>query len=107
MVQKNPLCMSKNPFLNAGAAAVYIVAIASLMQFLTKFAPPKDSLLAPIAVLSLFTLSAGVMGYLFLSEPIQMYLANEKKKAVSLFVQTLFVFAGITAAAIVLLFVRI
>ena len=91
--------MSKNPFLNAIAASLYIGLVALILNTVGHFAGDKpDTVLAPVAFLSLFTLSAGMMGYLFLSEPVQMFLSGEKKKAVTLFVQTLGVFAGITVA---------
>ncbi|MFA5935677.1 MAG: hypothetical protein WC787_02400 [Patescibacteria group bacterium] len=88
--------MLKNPFLNAGAAAAYIILLVLLISsFVDK--PGENSLVVPMAMISLFTLSAGVMGYLFLAQPIQLYLAGEKKKAVTFFLHTLAVFGGITA----------
>jgi len=99
------LHMSKNPFLNAIAASLYIGLVALVLDVVSHFAGQKpDTILAPIAFISLFTLSAGVMAYLFLSEPVQMFLAGEKKKAVALFVQTLGVFAGITVALFAVVF---
>jgi hypothetical protein len=47
------------------------------------------------------------MGYLFLSQPIQLFLDGKKKQAVSLFLQTLGVFACITLVAVVLSFSRV
>jgi len=41
-----------------------------------------------MAMLSLFTLSAAVMGYLFAAEPIMMYLDGKKKEAVNFFFTT-------------------
>ncbi len=66
--------MSKNPFLNALAASAYIVLVASGVYYGPKVVGPVDSVLAPIAFLSLFTLSAAIMGYLFLATPIRMYI---------------------------------
>lgn len=97
--------MTKSPFLNAAMAALYIIAVATLMNVSVKAAGPReDTILVPIAMLSLFTLSAAVMGYLFLSQPLQMYLDGQKKKGVTLFLQTVGVFAGITAIALILAF---
>lgn len=71
--------MSKNPFLNASAALLYIMVIASIMYYGTSFVAPVKSVIAPIAVLSLFTLSAAIMGYVFLFQPFQLYLDGKKK----------------------------
>ncbi|MDB5224948.1 MAG: hypothetical protein JWO43_570 [Candidatus Adlerbacteria bacterium] len=47
----------------------------------------------PIAMLSLFVFSASVMSYIFLYQPLQLFLDGEKKKAVDLFLKTLAAFA--------------
>jgi len=96
--------MNKNPFVNASAAACYIVLIASVMAWGTSMAPKSDTFLAPIAVISLFTLSAAVMGYLFCYTPLMMYFDGKKKQAVTLFLQTVAVFGVFTAVALGLLF---
>lgn len=97
------LHMTKNPFINAVAASVYIAAVASLMFYGGKIFPPKDTILTPIAVLSLFTLSAAMMGYLFLYQPIMLFLDGHKKNAVNLFLRTVAVFGGITVLIFILL----
>lgn len=101
--------MSKNPFLNAGAATLYIIIVATVMNTASRYAPKDtpDTVMAPIAILSLFTLSAAVMGYLFVSEPLQMFLAGEKKKGVTLFLQTVAIFAVITLIVLFLAFSKI
>lgn len=97
--------MTKNPFLNALAALLYIAIVASVMFYGTKNVPgPDKSILAPIAILSLLTLSAAAMGYIFFYQPVMLYLDGKKKNAVNLFVQTLAIFALITAGALTLLF---
>lgn len=96
--------MTKNPIHNAILAGGYIVLVASVMYFGPRLAGGPDSVLVPIAMLSLFVLSAAVMGYLFLLQPIQMYLDGEKKEAVDLFAKTLATFAVITAALFAILF---
>lgn len=96
--------MTKNPILNALCASLYIVIVALVMQFGSAAAPAEDTLFAPIAMISLFTLSAAVMGYIFLGQPIQLYLDGKKKDAVSLFTRTLAVFAGLTVIALIVLF---
>ncbi|MBI4094567.1 MAG: hypothetical protein HY435_00015 [Candidatus Liptonbacteria bacterium] len=96
--------MTKNPFLNALLAALYIVLVASIMYYGPGLHGEKDTIIIPIAVISLFTLSAAVMGYLFLYEPLRLYLDGEKKSAVALFLKTVAVFAGITALVLLTLF---
>ena len=96
--------MTKNPFLNAGAAALYITAVAFVMNSFSKLKHQPDTIIAPIAVLSLFTLSAAMMGYLFLYQPLQLFLEGQKKPAVKLFLQTVAVFAGITILVLFVLF---
>jgi len=99
--------MAKTPFINAISASVYIVAVSLLMFNANKLFGPKDTILTPIAVLSLFTLSAAVMGYLFLYQPLMLFLESKKKQAVDLFLQTVMVFAIITALIFILLISRV
>jgi hypothetical protein len=99
--------MTKNPFINAAAASSYIIGVASFMFYGMKLFGPKDTILAPIAMISLFTLSAAMMGYFFLYQPLMLFLDGHKKNAVDLFLQTVAVFAGITAIIFVLIFLRI
>ena len=99
--------MTKNPFINALAALLYIAIIASIMFYSPKMPGEVHSVIVvivPIAMISLFTLSAAVMGYLFLSQPLQLYWSGEKKRGVTLFLQTLATFAVITAVMLILVF---
>lgn len=96
--------MMKNPILNAAAASAYIITIGLVMDFGTRNAPKGYSVIAPIAVISLFTLSAAVMGYLFCFTPLQLYFDGKKKYAVRLFLQTVAAFGIFTALALGLLF---
>lgn len=90
--------MTKNPLINAFAASGYIVLVVSIMNYLSaRLKDTPDKVLAPIAALSLFTLSAAVMGYIFGSQPLQLYFEGKKKEAVDLFLKTVGVFAVITA----------
>ncbi|MBI5045328.1 MAG: hypothetical protein HZC02_05390 [Candidatus Levybacteria bacterium] len=95
--------MTKKPFINAFAATLYIVAVASFMFYGSKLFGPEDSVLAPVAMLSLFTLSAAIMGYLFLYQPLLLFLDGKKKNAVNFFLQTVAVFAGTTVLIFILL----
>lgn len=95
--------MSKNPFINAFAAIAYIVFIASVMFYGTRNTP-DDNFLAPVLALSVFTLSAAVMAYIFGYQPAMLFLDGKKKEAVDLFLKTTFIFGGITAAILLLFF---
>lgn len=63
--------------------------------------------IAPLMIISLFTLSAAVMGYVFLFQPFKMYTEGKKKEAVKLFLQTLGIFGGITGILFVLYFLKV
>lgn len=99
--------MSKNPVLNALTASLYIVVLVLGMYFGTKDLKGPDSFMAPIAMISLFTLSAAVMAYLFCYQPIQLYFEGKKKQGVNLFMQTVGVFGLMTILALILLFLRV
>jgi hypothetical protein len=82
----------KKPFLYAFSAALYITIIVLIGDQTSKLLP-KETILIPMGMLSLFVLSAAVMGFLFLSEPIQLYLDKQKKEAVVFFLKTVGIFA--------------
>ena|SRR3989344_2749365 len=97
--------MTKHPLLNALLASLYIIGIVSLIQFSSHLAEPEESMLIPITMLSLFVLSAAVMGFLFLSQPLLLCFEGAKKEGVGLFLKTVLAFAGTTALmALALLF---
>jgi hypothetical protein len=98
--------MTKNPIINALGSFLYISLIAAFFYLANHFlsSKPDNSFLAPIAMLSLFTLSAAVMGYLFLYQPLQLYFDGKKKAAIDLFLRTVASFAVITLIVLGLLF---
>ena len=99
--------MSKNPIVNSFAASAYIILLVLMMNLGGKMAEDGDSLIAPIAAISLFTLSAAVMGYLFCFQPIQLYLDGKKKQGIKLFLNTVEIFGGITVLILLLTFLRV
>lgn len=107
MTARYTTSVTKNPFINALAAAIYIVIVASIMYYGPMVTGQTKTILVPITMISLFTLSAAVMGYLFLYQPFQFYLGGEKKHAVTLFLYTVAVFAVITVLILLVLFSRI
>ena len=96
--------MSKNPLVNALSASVYIILIATVMRFLTRLGNEPDTFFAPVVFLSLVTLSAAVMAYLFFYHPVQLLIEKKYKQAVTLFVHTVGIFGVFTVAALILLF---
>lgn len=95
--------MSKNPLINALAATAYIAAVACLMFYGMEHVK-ANSVIIPIAVLSLFTLSAAIMGYIFCYQPLQLYFEDKKKEAVDLFLKTVGIFGVITFVIFLLMF---
>jgi len=96
--------MSKNPLINAVSASAYILLVSLVLNFGGKLAPKEDSIFAPVAFVSLFTLSAAVMGFLFGYQPFQIYFSGKKKEAVNLFLKTLAAFAFLTVVFLLLAF---
>jgi heme O synthase-like polyprenyltransferase len=96
--------MSKNPFLNALAATTYITIIASMLYYGQKTIAPVNNVIVPIAFLSLFVLSAAIMGYFFLYQPARFFLEGKQKEATRLFLSTVAIFACITAVMIFIWF---
>jgi hypothetical protein len=92
--------MHKNPYLHAVAASAYIIGIVLLINSFGQL-NIEDTILAPMVMLSLLTLSAAVMGYLFVYAPLQLYLDGKKSEAVSLFFKTVVTFAVITGALLI------
>ena len=95
--------MTKNPFLNALAATTYIVIVASTMYFGSQVIEPVESVIIPIAFLSLFVLSAAMMGYFFLCGPMQLFFEQKLREGTRLFLATVAIFACTTAIIFILL----
>jgi multisubunit Na+/H+ antiporter MnhC subunit len=93
--------MTRNPYLNALFAAVYIVFIVLLITYGPTYVREKpDTILAPMAVLSLLVCSVAFMGYAFFFQPVVMYMEGQKREAVELFTKTLISFAVLTAIVV-------
>lgn len=92
--------MTKSPFLNAFSAMLYIVIVASVMYYVPKFTAQVDGPIVPVTVLSLFVLSAAVMGFIFLYQPVRLYFDNQKAEAVSILLKTIGIFAFITVSLV-------
>lgn len=94
------LYMSKNPLLNALSAMAYITCVASVLYYIPKTITPVDSLIVPIAFLSLFVLSTALMAYFFVYQPVVLLFENKPAEATRLFLATVLIFAGITGVMV-------
>jgi len=95
--------MTRNPFITAPLATLYIVVLVYCIDnFFSKTG--EETIMISMIMLSLFVLSAAVMGFLFVGQPLQMYLDGQKKEAVTLFMQTVGVFAVTTLILISVVF---
>ena len=97
--------MSKNPYINALLAGLYIVFIVLLITYGPAYVRDKpDTILAPMAMLSLLVFSVAFMAYNFFFRPVAMYLEGQKREAVEFFTKTLASFAVITGVALIIAF---
>ena len=95
----------KKPFLHALGAALYIVFIVIIMQGASYLLKSQNgTFVIPMTVLSLFVLSAAVMGYLFLSEPFYLFMENKKRESIAFFGKTVGFFACFVALFAILVF---
>lgn len=85
-------CM-KELFLRALTALAYIGVVASVIYFVPRGMAEPHPIVSISAFLSLFTLSAGVMAYLFFWRPFALLIARKEKEASIFFLQTLGSFA--------------
>lgn len=85
--------MTKNPLINGLSASAYIAFVAFFMETLSKVIGKTNSPLAGIIIISLFSLSAAVMGCLFGYQPFILYFDGKQKQAIRLLLQTIAVFA--------------
>ena len=101
--------MTRTPLTNAVLAAGYIAAVASAMFYAPRVASGADPAfpIIPFVIISLFTLSAAVMAYLFLSQPVALYFSGDARGAAGLFLKTVGIFAVITLAMTAVLFLVI
>ena len=94
--------MNKKPFYHATLAAGYITLLVNCMNFFFWMpnkpnTPDMPNIVIPMMFLSLFTLSAAVMAFLFFWEPVQLFIKGEHQKALRFFGATLGYFAGYAA----------
>lgn len=97
--------MTKSPILNSFLATGYITLISLSLDYASKGNENKpDSFLAPIAFISLFTLSAAMMGLIFGYQPFKLYFDGKKKESIKLLFNTILTFAITTFILLTLIF---
>lgn len=94
-----------NPIIHGIAASGYILLVVGVMNAVTKVVDDSKgfNFLAMVLFISMFTLSAAVMAYLFGYQPVHLYFEGKKEVAVRFFLKTTVVFAGVTGVVLVLL----
>lgn len=87
--------MTKNPLINALVALLYIVIVVFAINIVAdnEVNTGIAQFVTPIMILSLFTLSVAVMGYIFFYQPVMLYLEGNKEKGIRLFFKTVLIFA--------------
>ena len=94
----------KNPLYNALLAEGYICLIASVMFYGQPLVREEDAVIMPIAMLSLFVLSASIMAYLFCYAPLALFLEGKKEDAVQSIFKTVGYFALMTLGVFAIMF---
>jgi hypothetical protein len=92
-----------NPLLNALSAIAYILVVVGIIYALQSPNTPDHGILAPIFLLSLFTLSAAVMAFVFFYEPLKLYFDDHRKEALTYFMKTVGYFAVVVLISFVAL----
>ncbi|MES2416223.1 MAG: hypothetical protein V4504_00780 [Patescibacteria group bacterium] len=93
----------KKPIYFALGAVAYIVLIVLGVNATTHF-PQKETIIIPMIMLGLFVLSAAIMGFLFLSEPVKLFLENRKQEALAFFLKIVGFFACFVAIFVIVLY---
>lgn len=95
--------MTKNPIINALIAVLYIAAVVSAIFYVSPLFPDTDgTILAPMAMLSLLTLSVAMMCLTFFYNPVALLIKGEQAHAFKLLAQTIAYFAAIAAISVTL-----
>lgn len=81
--------MKKTPCTHASFAALYIASLVSGVYVISTFAGDTETLLIPMAVLSLLVVSVALMGYFFISEPLMLAIEGKRQESVGFFFRTI------------------
>ena len=96
--------MTTNPFYNALFAITYIILLVTTVFYGSNLLEGvlQETIFLPMGFLATFVLSAALMGYLFLYQPLLLLLNGEREKGIKLFLHTVGVFAGATVLLILI-----
>jgi hypothetical protein len=95
--------MNKKSLMNAFSVAVYVAAIAYLMQNGERFFGKTNNFFGGFAFLLLFVVSAAIVGYQVFGQPVTMYLDGKKKEAITMASQTIGWLTAIIVVVLVIL----
>lgn len=89
ILNNNHMNTFKHGLLFSSLAVAYIAGITALMHGMERWVGGReDSVLAPIAFLMLFVVSAATMGMLVFGKPVMLYMDGKKREAVLMAVYT-------------------
>ena len=98
----------KYALINSVLTSLYVALVGSFFHFVPVIFGGKekpDTILAPIAMLLLFLVSASICGSLVLGRPALWYLDGKKKEGVTLFLYTLGALCIILVLVFLILFI--
>lgn len=81
--------MKAYPLINALGVVGYILLVIGIISALQSPNTPDKGILAPVFLLTLFTLSVAVMAFLFFYQPFKLYFDNRRKEALVYFIKTI------------------
>ena len=74
---------------NSLATTVYVVIVAVILNNGERIFGTMKNIIGPVAFLLLFVTSAAITGFLVLGQPIMLYVDNQRRDAIRLFIYTL------------------
>lgn len=94
--------MTTNPFYNALFAIAYIASLVTGINFVvTRFEGViQETILLPMGAIGILVFSVALMGYLFFFQPLMLIIDGKRHEGVTLFLQTVVIFAVMTAVVI-------
>lgn len=97
----------KRGFLQALGIVLYCGLIGAFFWNANKIFPPKDTFLAPIAMLTLFSTSALICSLIVFYRPYKLFFEGKKKEAIDVVVNTaIFLFVFLTIILTSLVFIK-
>ena len=86
--------LAKQSLLHVVLAIAYIFCVAAFFRSAEFLLGKEDNFFSPVIALMLFVLSAAIMAVLFFGRPMQLYLDNQKKEALTFLGYTVLWFAS-------------